>query len=972
MGEPARKIREDIEPEIRPNLYGIDGGGQSTPDRANLKALESNPEKLDDKSSIKDSEETGSNVIQGPWSNKVTSKPSGPTKGRLNLSGLKKNGPLATIIITLVGGGLGIGGLLSPSLLIVNLKEVMTDKFNLQLASMDTRTNKILRAKVDGTTRGLCTSVMSVACKYSTMSKTQLSKFEKAGIHVVPDTDSPGLLGRTRPASFDFDGKTIDATEFNKMLKTDPKFRTAVKKAYSPKFAGFTDEIWQKVASKLKISKSSVDIDGDTDEERLKKIQDNTKEGVDIDPDADVDLDENKVDPDNPPDGVDADDLNTAVDAGEEAAEQLADNVDEIATSGIKSAPGTISATDLAAASTSNLLKITGVLDNACLAYNTVRSVGFAAKTVRVLQLARFAMIFLNEADQIKAGDANPDDVSYLGKILTTEFINKDPNTGETTKKSATDSFGYKYAAYGDTGTMPDTAAMFLAGGGLTGTLIGVTSKINDVLGGNAEKTCGVLNNPFVGAGSLVVGIGTMLIPGANTVRFSSLAKDALMSAGIGIALAVLPALLQDIIAGVLVDKTTVGEAAGDAITSGASGMMGNLAKSGGNAPLTPEQAVAYSNLNKSIVAEYAEEDRLAYSPFDISNNNTFMGSFVRKLTPHLINMSSISSSISSIFSMVMGSFSLLQPSVTKATTADDYKLCTDIDYRKLNVATDPYCNVIYGIPPEALEADPIEVATRLIDAEQIDEEGEIIGSEYKDFIEECIDRENPLGYTSDDNQVKNGKNCFFSDDNKDFYIYYIDKRIQDGMDAEETVSSSTPGGSTDPGDASQPDNTVMSNKGWTFKTDTDYSGVACADGTTEVGVFTTGKHNIKIRVCQMPDGLTKVSSLISKRTLNMINAAKEAGIKLKAKGIRSSFRTIDDQMYFREQNCPDPLNSSSSACTPDTALPGSSMHERGLAIDFENSSKGGAVWNWLDENGASYGYFNYPPENWHWSMNGS
>jgi len=91
MGEPARKIREDIEPEIRPNLYGIDGGGQSTPDRANLKALESNPEKLDDKSSIKDSEETGSNVVQGPWSNKVTSKPSGgPTKGKFSLADLKK------------------------------------------------------------------------------------------------------------------------------------------------------------------------------------------------------------------------------------------------------------------------------------------------------------------------------------------------------------------------------------------------------------------------------------------------------------------------------------------------------------------------------------------------------------------------------------------------------------------------------------------------------------------------------------------------------------------------------------------------------------------------------------------------------------------------------------------------------------------------------------------------------------------
>jgi len=133
-------------------------------------------------------------------------------------------------------------------------------------------------------------------------------------------------LGRTKPASFDFDGKTIDATEFNKMLKTDPKLRTAIKKAYSPKFAGFTDKIWQKVAVKLKISKSSVDIDGDTDEERLKKIQDNTKEGVDIDSDADVNLDDQKLNPDSAPDDVYIDAQNAAVDAAEEAAEEFADN----------------------------------------------------------------------------------------------------------------------------------------------------------------------------------------------------------------------------------------------------------------------------------------------------------------------------------------------------------------------------------------------------------------------------------------------------------------------------------------------------------------------------------------------------------------------------------------------------------------------------------------------------------------------
>jgi len=69
-----------------------------------------------------------------------------------------------------------------------------------------------------------------------------------------------------------------------------------------------------------------VDIDGDTDEERLKKIQDNTKEGVDIDSDADVNLDDQKLNPDSAPDDVYIDAQNAAVDAAEEAAEEFADN----------------------------------------------------------------------------------------------------------------------------------------------------------------------------------------------------------------------------------------------------------------------------------------------------------------------------------------------------------------------------------------------------------------------------------------------------------------------------------------------------------------------------------------------------------------------------------------------------------------------------------------------------------------------
>jgi hypothetical protein len=65
------------------------------------------------------------------------------------------------------------------------------------------------------------------------------------------------------------------------------------------------------------------------------------------------------------------------------------------------------------------------------------------------------------------------------------------------------------------------------------------------------------------------------------------------------------------------------------------------------------------------------------------------------------------------------------------------------------------------------------------------------------------------------------------------------------------------------------------------------------------------------------------------------------------------------------------------SRCSPPTARPGSSMHERGLAIDFTYqgrliSSRSGPAWNWLQANAASYGLYNLPSEPWHWSTNGN
>ncbi len=987
MAEPERKF-EEIEPDIRPHFDVIAGGGKKSPRKSNLEAVkkqESNPGIPKTNESLSNQEEKGSNVVQGPWKNKVSGAAKSTVKPSGRLAIAKKKGPLTAIILTLAGGGLGITALLSPSLLIVQVKEIMVNKFNTQLSSMDIRTNKLLAKK---TLSGGCGSVLTIACKYSTMSKKQIEKFEKAGIKVK--YTEKNLFGRAKPTSFEFGNEKILAKDFNKTLRKKPEFRVAVKKAYNPKFAGFADSLWNKAAAKLGVTKTKTKITGDTDAERLKSVQEQTKNpqsmesaskkvkaGVDEDP---------KTKKPYTQEGADA--FNKAAREAGEEIDSFGKAAAKTGSKGIKVAPEILAGVTTAA----NSLKVTGWVDNACVAYNAIRAVGFAAKTVRAVQLARYAMIFLNVADQIKAGEAKTEDVAYLGKILTTEVA----ATATTMKLgSATSSFGYRYAAYGDTKGMTSLSSQFLAGGGLTGDLIRVTSLINQVTGGNAKRVCGTLNNPFVAAGSLVAGIGLMLIPGVNVAIGAK--NIAQMAAGAALITATffLPGLLQDIVAGVLVDKDTVGEAAGEAITSGSSGIMSTAANTGGNAPLTPPQAVAYTNMSNDIAAQYAEEERLTHSPFDASNSNTFIGKIVGQLIPYAANMSSLSGTFSSISSMVTGSFASLTPKTAYAASTDDYKMCQDYDYRDLNLATDPYCNVMYGIPPDALNADPITVANAL--QGQIDPESgdPIAGSKYATFVENCIDRKRPLGDSGADSTESDGKECLFGKkfegtSNDNYYIHYIDQRVQAGLDGEEVASSQSVD-DTDtnpPSGTEQPTGTVKSGKGWTLKPGYDYSNVACAVGTKDNGIYTHPLHKFKIRLCksQFDDSFSAakgsgrygVASILSQNVVNMLKEAKDDGLNIRGTGFRS---------YEEQQSLWAPC--ASYGCNGMVAQPGNSNHERGIALDvrvngqlicYGGSSKADCagesgeqvrIFNWLVQHGPSLGLYKLSIEAWHFSANG-
>lgn len=104
-----------------------------------------------------------------------------------------------------------------------------------------------------------------------------------------------------------------------------------------------------------------------------------------------------------------------------------------------------------------------------------------------------------------------------------------------------------------------------------------------------------------------------------------------------------------------------------------------------------------------------------------------------------------------------------------------------------------------------------------------------------------------------------------------------------------------------------------------------------------------------------------------------MLDAAAADGVMLCGGGYRSP----QGQIQTRMANCGTShyaiYEMPASQCRPPTARPGTSMHEQGKAIDFNNcSSRSTACYQWLASNASRFGFHNLPSEPWHWSTNGN
>lgn len=158
----------------------------------------------------------------------------------------------------------------------------------------------------------------------------------------------------------------------------------------------------------------------------------------------------------------------------------------------------------------------------------------------------------------------------------------------------------------------------------------------------------------------------------------------------------------------------------------------------------------------------------------------------------------------------------------------------------------------------------------------------------------------------------------------------------------------------------------------------------ACHTSGTAITVSTAGGPVNVVNVAAPAGGNIDVAAELAPHLEALLAAAARDGIKFGGGG----FRDPSEQIAVRMSNCGTSYYAiylmPSGSCRPPTAKPGTSQHERGLAIDFtfggsaicfprrSSACSGNAGFEWLMAHAAEYGLYNLPSEAWHWSTTGN
>lgn len=203
------------------------------------------------------------------------------------------------------------------------------------------------------------------------------------------------------------------------------------------------------------------------------------------------------------------------------------------------------------------------------------------------------------------------------------------------------------------------------------------------------------------------------------------------------------------------------GEDLGNSLVSGANLYMGRNHQYSGGAVADKKGYIAYLNEQDIVLAEKARYERENLSPFDLSSQNTMMGSIFNKLIPITTQTVSITGGIKNVLGVVGSSLKSLLPAASAASnaiTVDEIATytsenCKDID--SIGGLADEFCNPIFITDVTTMDNDPAQVIYD-VDMDSSfgnnfeDQEGDtpVIkeDSSLAKYIQYCGERESPFG----------------------------------------------------------------------------------------------------------------------------------------------------------------------------------------------------------------------------------
>ena len=727
---------------------------------------------VDPNRSVKDQESNPQGLAPDFKNSFTGSGKSSPINGKLKLA--KKFGPATGLTGVIVGLGM-LGLSFTPATLLINLKENLVKKFDLQNTSMNVRTNKIIAKKLANTaTSGSC-DVIKIACRFNRPSNRLLAQLEKGGITPkkgLNTIEKKSLWPNTIPDTYEFtgsDGKlvSVDAKNFSKTLASNDEFRAAFHKAYNPRFVGYADNIFNKVMARFGVTKKS-SVSGENDSKKVKETI-NTETAGDSTPASEA--------------------AKTPGTAADEAVKGLlSEDLTAEAKSFEKRAGGKTDSVQIAAMIGCVVLDVPGIVSKTARAY-------------QMIQLVKYGFVFLSLADAIKSGDATPEAMSAAGSLLTDVFKDKQ---GNLTNGAATDGFGIKNGLFGDTSTSGfKKDYRDKTPGGSVGAKAG---NISIVTSSPAIKsTCSAIgsNEATLAMQSVeaalapeTLGLSWLIIHGIGGIAAGAAAGGLISKAVEFVAPKIIDHIPVDKLLGLFMGDLTKdlkGEDVGNALVSGSANMMSQTANAGGNAPMSLNDALAYQQSTNEVNLAYAREDQATLSPMDASNPNTFMGSIATQLIPYTSNLASVSgalTSFGSIFNQSMSQISGLTSAASDANARQALTMCPDTSIANSGIAAGPFCDIQYGIPPQYLDENPETVIANL--GAQINEDtGEPVdGSKLADWVANCSTG-STIGIT--DCQITDQTSAEYS-------LYTIDHRIQVSMDEEPSADgTNSPSSATTP-----------------------------------------------------------------------------------------------------------------------------------------------------------------------------